>query len=190
LKLSQRRAGFAVLARDIDEVAAVAAVWLVQAGSGGSTQYALQFERVDSWRCLGWSRGPARDLSPTRRPSAAGAPASAIELLTSGSSRSLLDRERQVAGHGDVADVGWVACAGFRVAAGSEALEVGERLIRVPDHGYVVVAWRSPATLVRPTMRALRKDGSPLAVIRPNEHMDDLGWKSILTVLDDERPPG
>jgi len=192
LTVSQRLAGFSVLSSDVDEARAVAAVWLLQAGSPDPTEHAFQFERIGSWRCLGWSSGSARILSLTGRPSIASAPAGAIELFTSGSIRSRLDRERQSAGgYGDLADsTGWVAYAGFRLAAEAETLQLGERLIRIPDHGYVIAAWRSPAAGVRPPIAALRKDGSPLTVIGPNEHMDSLNWKNILTALGEESPPG
>jgi hypothetical protein len=192
LTLSQRRAGFTALARDVDEAAAVAAVWLMRAGSTNSAAYALQFERTDSWHCLGWSGGSTPNLLLIGRPSAASGPAKAIELSIGGSSRSRLGKNSQAAAsHTDVAGrADWIACAGFRVAADAETLQVGERLINVPDHGYVVVAWRSPDRLARPPISALRKDGSPLATIGPNEHLDSLGWKSVLTVLDDESPPG
>jgi hypothetical protein len=190
LTFSQRRAGFSVLSCDVDEVRAVAAVWLLQAGRPDPTEHAFQFERMDSWRCLGWSSGSARFLSPTSRPSIASAPAGAIELLTSGSIRSRLDTEGQAAeGYNDVAgSTGWVAYAGFRLAAEAETLQLGERLIRIPDHGYVIAAWRSLAADVRPPIAALRKDGSPLTVIGPNEHVDSLSWENILTALGDEPP--
>jgi hypothetical protein len=124
----------------------------------------------------------------TARPSVASAPERAIERLTNGSTRSRLDEEGQAAaGYQDLADsTGWVAYAGFRVAAEAEALQLGERLIRIPDHGYVIAAWRSPAADVWPSIAALRKDGSPLTVIGPNEHIDSLSWKGILTALDDK----
>jgi hypothetical protein len=189
LTFFQRRAGFSVLSCDVDEVRAVAAVWLLQAGSPDPTEHAFQFERMDSWRCLGWSSSPARFLSLTGRPSIASAPVRAIELLTSGSIRSRLDREGAAGGHRDSAgSTGWVAYAGFRLAAEAETLQIGERLIRIPDHGYVIAAWRSPAADVRPPIAALRKDGSPLTVIGPNEHLDSLSWKNIRTALGDEPP--
>jgi len=107
LTFSQRGAGFSVLASDVDEAAAVAAVWLVQAGRRDSVEYAIQFERIGSWRCLGWSGGSARNLPLTGRLSAADAPTRAIELLTSGASRSRLDGEWQAAGGGGDG-TGWV----------------------------------------------------------------------------------
>jgi hypothetical protein len=82
--------------------------------------------------------------------------------------------------------IGWVSCAGFRLAAGAETLQVGERLIRVPEHGYVIAVWRSQVTLARPPIAALGHDGSPLATIGPNEHLNSLKWKGILTAIDDE----
>jgi hypothetical protein len=64
LGFAQRRAGFAVLASDLDEDAGVAAVWLARRpGAPDSVQHTLQFERSHGWRYLGAGSGPAGDLS-------------------------------------------------------------------------------------------------------------------------------
>lgn len=192
LTFSQRRAGFSVLASDVDEEVGVAAVWLVQAGLPGPVDYALLFERIDSWCCLGWSGGSSRKTLLMDRPSVADSQIRSIELLTSAASRGWPGRERQAArGPSGVADsADWIACAGFRLAVEAEMLQVGERLIRAPGQGYVIAVWESPARLVRPPIAALRKDASILATIGPTEHLDSLSWENIMTTLDGEPPTG
>ncbi|HEY2549535.1 MAG TPA: hypothetical protein VGI64_03050 [Streptosporangiaceae bacterium] len=189
LSPAERQAGFSVLASDADQQAGAGAVWLVEEGHPEAAEYALQFEQIGPWQYLGWSGGSARGLSLNGRPSAASAPHHAVELLTSGSARSRSDRTRQPGGQRQLTDsVGWVSCAGFRLATEAVTLQAGERRISVPDHGYVIVAWRSPARLSRPPITALRADGSALTTIGPDEHLDSLTWQGILTALDDEPP--
>lgn len=189
---AERQAGFSVLASDADEQGAAAAVWLVQDGSSDRAEYVLQFERLDSWHYLGWTGGSARGLSLNGRPSAASAPSRALVLLTGGSSRSRIDRATRQASTLDAweATASWVSCAGFRLAAEAVTLQAGERLISVPDHGYVIAAWRSPGTRTRPPIAALRADGSALSELGSDEYLDSLSWQSVLATLDEEQPPG
>jgi hypothetical protein len=158
LGLSQRRAGFVALAHDVDEDEGVAAVWLVRRpGSLNSAQHTLEFERNDGWRFLGGGTTSARQISLDPRPAApASGPASMIRLVSSSASRSRIDRERLADGLG-AAGAGWVACAGFRVAAEVGHLQTAGRSIPVLDHGYAIVGWRSPPTLTRPLIVAFRQ---------------------------------
>jgi hypothetical protein len=176
----QRRAGWVVLATDVDQAASVAAVLLVRRpGSPGSARHTLQFERGDGWRWLGADSGSARDLALSDRPTAAvHGPASMMRFLGSGAARSRADRERLAAGL-STADAGWVASAGFRLATEVARLELGGRAIPVPAHGYAVVAWRSPATLTRPVIAAIGPDGSRLCELGPHGSLDSLTWESV-----------
>jgi hypothetical protein len=191
LGFSQRRAGFVALASGVDEDAGVAAVWLVHhPGSAGSAQHTLEFERGDGWRFLGGGSSGAREFSLAGRPSASvNGPTSMMRLVSSSASRSRTDRERDAAGLG-VAGAGWVACAGFRLAAEVGHLQVGQRPVPVPGHGYAIVAWRSPPALARPLIMAVGKDGSRLSELRPNNSMDSLTREGVERALLDDPLPG
>ena len=191
LRFSQRRAGFVALASDIDGDAGAAAVWLVHhPGSPDSAEHTLLFDRGDGWRFLGGGSSGAQEFSLAGRPSASlNGPMGMMRLMSSSSSRSRADRERDATGLG-VAGAGWVACAGFRLAIEVGHLQVGERSIPVPGHGYAIVAWRSPPALARPLIVAVGRDGSRLTELGPNGSMDSLTWKSIERALLDDRLPG
>jgi hypothetical protein len=181
----QRQAEFVVLASDVDDDADVAAVWLVRhPGSPDSREATLQFERSGTnWRYLGASGGSGREFSLAGRPSASvDGPTTMLRLLNSSAARSRTDRQRQVGGLG-MAGAGWVACAGFRLAAEVGHLQVGGRSIPVPGHGYAVAAWRSPPALTRPVVVAVGKDGSRLSELGPAGSLDSLTWKSIERAL-------
>lgn len=188
LGFAQRRAGFVVLASDLDEDAGVAAVWLARRpGVLDSVQHTLQFERSHGWRYLGAGSGPAGDLSLVGRPSASvNGPASVMRLLGSSAGRSWTDRQK--AG-GRVAGAGWVGRAAFRLAVEVGHLQVGERLIPVPDHGYAVVAWRSPPAKTRPLIAAIGNDGSRLSELGPDGSLDSLTWESVQRALLDDLSP-
>jgi hypothetical protein len=187
LAFSQRRAGFVPLASDADEDSGIAVVWLVRhPGSPDSAEHTLQFERAGGWRFLGGDSGSASELSLAGRPSASvHGPSSMMRLLGSSAGRSWTDREKQAGGMG-VAGAGWVARAGFRVATEVGQLQVGERLIPVPGHGYVIVGWRSPPAMARPLIVAVGKDGSRLSELGPNDSLDSLTWESVQRALLDE----
>jgi hypothetical protein len=111
-----------------------------------------------------------------------------LTLVSSSASRSWIDRERLAGGLG-VAGAGWVACAGFRVAAEAGHLQAGERVIPVARHGYAIVAWRSPPALTRPLIVALGDNGSRLSELGPHGSLDSLSWESIEQALLDDPPP-
>ena len=187
LGFSQRRAGFVVLASDIDEDADVAAVWLVRhPGSPDSAQHTLEFERNGGWRYVGGGGNSAQDFSLAGRPSASvDGPASMMRLVSSSAGRSGIDRETDTVGLG-AAGAGWVACAGFRLATEVGHIQADGRPIPVPGHGYVIVAWRSPPALARPLIVAVGNDGSRLSELGPAAFLDSLTWESIERVLQDD----
>lgn len=191
LGFSQRRAGFVPLASAADEDSGIAVVWLVRhPGSPDSAEHTLQFERSGGWRFLGGGSSSARELLLAGRLSASvHGPSSLMRLLSSSAGRSWTDREKQAGGLG-VAGAGWVACAGFRLATEVGQLQVGERSIPVPDHGYVIVTWRSPPALARPLIVAVGKDGSRLSELGPNGSLDTLTWESVRRSLLDDPLPG
>ena len=191
LGFSQRRAGFVALASDIDEDTDVAAVWLVHhPGSADSAQHTLDFERgTGGWRLLGGGGNSAEEFSLAGRPLASvHGPTSMMRLVSSSASRSRTDREKDATGLG-VAAAGWVACAGFRVAAEVGHLQASGRSIPVPRHGFVIVAWRSPPALARPLIVAVGKDGSRLTELGPHDALDSLTWDSIERALLEDSPP-
>jgi hypothetical protein len=190
LGFAHRRAGFVVLASDLDEDSHVAAVWLVRRpGSPDSAQHILQFERAQGWRYLGAGSSSAQELSLAGRPSVSvNGPMSIVRSRGGCAARSRTDREKQAEALG-IAGAGWVSCEGFQLAVEVRHLQVGERLIPVPDHGYAVVAWRSPPAKTRPLIAAIGNDGSPLSELGPNDALDSLTWESVQGALLDEPLP-
>lgn len=187
LRRRYQRAGVVVVARDVDADAGVAAVWLARrAGGPDAAEEVCLFERVGgSWQYLGGGGGG--EFLLTGRPSASRAgPASLMTSWSGCSVRSSADRDAQ--GHpGDLTDVGWVACAMFRVAAEVAYLQVGARRIEVPGHGYVIVAWKAPPASElppRPPIAAIGEDGSRLTELGPHDHLDSLTWAAIEAAIE------
>ena len=188
LRRRHRRAGVAVVARDIDAEAGVAAVWLVRRVAGPDiVEEICQFERVGgSWRYLGGG-GRRGELLLTGRPSASRAgPASLMTSLSGCSVRSSADRAAR-GRPGDLADVGWVACAMFRVGVEVAYLQAGARRVEVPWHGYVVVAWKAPPVSdvpARPAVAAIGEDGSRLTGLGPRDYLDSLTWAAVEAAIE------
>lgn len=184
LRRRDRLAGVVVVASDIDTEAGVAAVWLVRhAGPSTLANYCL-FERArEGWQYLGGGRANRKEkFLLTGRPSASQAgPASMMTNLSGCSVRSHAERKAQDCRR-DLAEVGWVACAMFRVAAEVVHLRAGTRLIKVPQHGHVIVAWKAPASSVsprRPPIAGVSGDGVNLTELGPDSHLDSLTWASL-----------
>ena len=89
-----------------------------------------------------------------------------------------------------MAGAGWVACAGFRLAAEVGAASGQGRPIPVPGHGYAIVAWRSPPALARPPIVAVGKDGSQLSELGPHDFLDSLTREGIERALLADPLPG
>jgi hypothetical protein len=186
-----RRAGLVVVAYDIDAEAGVAAVWLAhRTGRPRTAETVCQYERIDStWQCLSGSGGGGDRFAPPPRPSAArDGQALMLTSMSGGSVRSRADRQALgEPGRFDLA--GWVACAMFRAATEVTHLKVGTRLFLVPEHGYVIVAWKAPPSAVpprRPPVAALGPDGAVLTELGPSQHIDTLSWAAIEQAISDE----
>jgi hypothetical protein len=185
----QRLAGVVVVASDIDADVGVAGVWLARrAGSPDAVDEVCLFERVNGrWRYLGSGGRTGSELLRAGRPSASRAgPASMITSMSGCASRSLADREAQ-GGQQDFLRVGWVACAMFRVAAEVQHLQAGARQISVPQHGYVIVAWKAgPGSDVppRPPIVAVGEDRSRLSELGPNDHLDSYSWAGLEAAIE------
>jgi hypothetical protein len=185
LRWRHRLAGVVVVASDMDAAVGVAAVWLVRRpGWPGAVEETCLFERVGgSWRYLGGgSRGAGTKLLLAGRPSASRVGSASVMTRRGGPSvRSRADRKAQDPQLG-FARVGWVASAEFRVATEVAYLQVGARRIKVPQHGYVIVAWKAPPSSLpprRPPIVAAGEDGSRLTELGPNDHLDSLSWASL-----------
>lgn len=128
----------------------------------------------------------AGELSLARRRSASSAGPSAMMTSLGGcSGRSLADREA-LGDQLDCARVGWVACAGFRLAAEVAYVRAGDRQLGVPEHGYVIVVWKAPPSAgppLRPPIVAVGEDGSRLTGLNPGRHVDSLTWAAVEAAL-------
>lgn len=77
-------------------------------------------------------------------------------------------------GH-EFAAASWVSCEAFRVAAEIVELRAGERHLKVPGHGYAIVAWVSPGSYPpsrRPRIAGLDSTENVLTEIHSNEYVD------------------
>ena len=188
LRWRHRLAGIVVVASDVDSDAGVAAVWLVRRpGSPDAWDETCLFERIDNrWRYLGGGGGSGSEVLRAGQQSASQAgPGSVITSLSGTASRSRADREARD-DQRDLSQVGWVACAMFRVAAEVEHLHAGARRVTVPGHGYVIVTWKAPpASLLplRPPIAAVGADGSRLSELGPGDHLDSRAWADIEAAL-------
>jgi hypothetical protein len=185
-----RRAGLVVVSSDIDAEAGVAAVWLAhRTARPRAAETVSLYELIDgTWQHLSGSGG-GDGFAPTPRPSAARAgQALMLASVSGGSVRSRADRQALGdLGRFDLA--GWVACAMFRAATEVTHLTVGTRLVLVPEHGYVIVAWKAPPSAVpppRPPVAALGPDGAVLTELGPSQHIDTLSWAAIEQAISDE----
>jgi len=87
-----------------------------------------------------------------------------------------------VRGHGDA-----IGCERLRVAPEVEHIQAGERGISVPEHGYVLIMWKSAPTVLlfgRPRIAAIGRNGSVLTELGPERYLDSL----TLASLEDEPP--
>jgi hypothetical protein len=180
-------AGVVVVASDIDSEAGVAAVWLVRRpGSPDARDELCLFERVENrWRYLGAGGGSGSGVLRAARPSASQAgTASVITSMSGTASRSRAGREAQ-GDPWDLSQVGWVACAMFRVAAEVRHLQAGARRVTVPEHGYLVIAWKGPPAPLppRPPIVAVGEDGSVLSELGSGDHLDSRAWADIEAAL-------
>jgi hypothetical protein len=188
LRWRHRLGGVVVVASDVDRDAGVAAVWLVRRpGSPDAWDQTCLFERIGNrWRYLGGGGGSGSEVLRAGRPSASAAgPASVITSLSGTASRSRADREARD-DQRDLSQVGWVACAMFRVAAEVGHLQAGGRRITVPEHGYVIVAWKAPSASLlppRPPIAAVGAGGSWLSELGPGDHLDSRAWADIEAAL-------
>jgi hypothetical protein len=188
LRWWHRLSSIAVVASDMDPGAGVAAVWLARRAGLGARDETWLFERTgDGWHCLGGSGGSFEgQVTRGGRLSASRArPDIMMTNLSGCASRSHADRD-----HGDPSDlaqVGWVACAMFRVAAEVSCVQVDGRQITVPPHGYVIVAWKAPPTSDaprRPPIVVLGADGSRLSELGPDDHLDSHTWAAVEAAIE------
>jgi hypothetical protein len=173
-RLSARR--IVLLATDADSDAGVAAVWLVRRPGGArqAVETWLYERGPRGWRGLGGGAtiggraiGPAYNILDSRPSAARHGPG------------SILTRWDGPAGY---EHDGIVGCDHLRAAAEVAYIQAGDRRIIVPDHGYVVVAWKSAPAGVpsgRPPIAALSQDGSALTQLGPGDYLDSRTLASL-----------
>jgi hypothetical protein len=158
-------------ASDVDADAGVAAVWLVRRpGSPRQSEETWLYERGPRhWEPLGGAVGyGGKGIGPDSgtlgtRPSAA----------HSGPGGML----RHSGGGGSLNRGAFISCEHLRVAAEVEYIQAGKRRLSVPEHGYVLVVWKSaPAVLPsgRPPIAAVGRDGAVLTELGPHDYLDSL----------------
>ena len=179
-RLTARR--IVLLATDIDADAGVAAAWLVRRpGSARQVVETWLYERrPGGWEGLGGGAGvggkgigPAYSVLAVRPSAARDGPGS---MLTRWGGAGCYERG------------GIVGCDYLRVAAEVEYIQAGKRRICVPEHGYVLVVWKSAPTGLpsgRPRIVAVGRDGSVLTELGPEDYFDSL----TMAILDDKLPP-
>jgi hypothetical protein len=165
-----------LLATDVDEDAGVAVAWLIRRpGSTRQVEETWLYERARrGWQGLGGGRGiggsgigPAYGIRAARPSAAQAGPGSMLTRWGGGGSRS---------------HAGWVACEHLRVAAEVDHVQADERRVSVPEHGYVIVVWKSPPAdlpSARPRIAAVGRDGSVLSELGPDDYLDSLTLASL-----------
>jgi hypothetical protein len=171
-----------VASGDVDVDAGCGAVWLLwRPWSSRSGTYTARVEHHDGqFRYTG--AGSVRDGgalldrdAPAGR-SAAGEPGQ-VGMIEMGGYSGGVSAAWCLEHGGRSTDAPWVGASQLRLAAEVDHLLIGvqRRRIQVPDHGRVIVAWKSPTTRtggIRPLIVAARRDGSELSRLGPADVMD------------------
>jgi len=165
------------IARDVDSRGGVAAVWLAFGARGRkpSTHTCLYELGTHGWELAGGGSEPVDMGFLSGRPSAVSAgPVSFLVGKASYDSRSNLANGSARSGR-EAAVVSWVSCEAFRVATEIVDVRVGERRLKVPSHGYFIVAWVCPGGYPpsqRPRIVGLDSTGDVLTELLPDEYVD------------------
>ena len=169
-----------VVSGDVDVDAGCGAIWLLwRPWSSKVRTYTARIEHDGGqFRYTGAGAGGGATLdrcAAARRP-AAGEPGQVGMIELCGYSGGVSWAWR-VQHRGSSTDAPWVGASELCVAAEVDHLLIGEqqRRVQVPDHGRVIVAWKSPRTSaggIRPLIVAARRDGSELSRLGPADVMD------------------
>jgi hypothetical protein len=166
-----------LIAKDVNDVAGLAAVWLSKQAMRGRVIECAHVYEYDGkiWRSAGGVAGSrSREwLTPAR-------PSSILTREGGLAVRSYAGRLAERSMNGQDSGVSWVGCNMFYTSACVEYLEVQGRRIMVPDHGHVVVAWKGSSgdTIPpHPLIKAMDKGGICVAELAHNDVLDshDLG---------------
>jgi hypothetical protein len=162
--------------------AGVAAVWLVRRpGSAWKAEETSPYKRGSrGWEGPGGGTGiggkgigPAYGILAARPSAARDGPGS---ILT------------HWGGGGSYKRDGIVCGEHLRVATEVEYIQAGKRRISVPEHGCVLIVWKSASGVLpsgRPRIVAAGRDGTVLTELGPEDYFDSL----TMAILDDESPP-
>jgi hypothetical protein len=163
-----------LVACDLDADAGIAAVRVVIRSGWLSTvdDCSLYERHGDGWQSAGGSRSTGREgIRSGTQPGGV--------LVRQGGAAVLSYRDRTTAHSPGTpfTDVGWVACAIYHAASSVTHLSINGRLITVPAHGHVLVAWKAPPSSSppwHPHVVAVGQDGGRLAEFGPSNRPSHL----------------
>ena len=171
-----------VVSGDVDVDAGCGAVWLVwrpwssKAGTYTARveHHGGQFRYMGATGVVGGGAVLDRDV-PAGRP-AASEPGQ-VGMIELGGHSGGVSSAWRLQHRGPSIDAPWVGASELRVAAEVDHLLIGQqrRRVQVPGHGRVIVAWKSPNTIVggtRPLIVAMGRNGSELSRLGPADVMD------------------
>ncbi|WP_405848997.1 hypothetical protein [Streptomyces sp. NBC_01518] len=168
---------------DVDRDAGVGGVWLIwRPGSAKAETHTALIERCgEKWQYTGGGSASDGDLLAERL--AAGQPGQAGMIELGGGAGCLSYAYRLQHRHPDFTGTGsWVGSNELQVAAEVDHLLLGDRRIKVPGHGRLIVVWKSQSTGhggIRPLIVAAGHDGSELSRIGPHDSMDSYTWAEL-----------
>jgi hypothetical protein len=164
----------AVMAVDVD--AEAAAIWISRRmhRSSSPTFVCMYAKESKGWRPVSGHEVTVESGFPrARRSVAMTGPASILSLEDSGGLRC-----------GSPPDSPWIGYQIIQVASEVSHLQVGDRELAIPDHGYVIVVWKTAeygnGSYGRPPIAAYASDGSCLTSLGTYDYVDSAVWDSSL----------
>lgn len=154
---------------DIDHHSGVAAVWLVHKTSSRTVvEHLDRYEVLDNvWQYVGGGgsihpfRGE-RHFPSNRVCAAILGPTHLLQQIGNCAGRARWQR-------------GWIGCTALRVSVEVARIQVGQREVPVPAHGYLIVVWKGSPVLAsrgRPRIVALDSGGTALTELGPGSYLD------------------
>jgi hypothetical protein len=169
-----------VLSGDMDLDGGIGAVWLVwRPRSAKAETHTALIERCGGhWQYTGGSSVSGVPVAADRSARQPGQ----IGMIEIGAEAGGLSYAYRLLPTHSITLAPWVGASELQVAAEVSHLLLGERRIKVPGHGMLIVAWKSRYTGIgglRPLIVAVGRDGSELSRIGPHDSMDSYTWAMV-----------
>jgi len=166
-----------VVAMDIADADRIAAIWIARHSCRYQqrTFVCTYAKDNDEWQPIAANNVPVEaGFLQDRGVRAISGPASLLVLEGSGGS---------LTGHSEI-DPAWVGYQLIHAASEVSCLRIGQRVIDVPDHGHVIVVWKTAAgrgrPYGRPQIAAHASDGVQLTSLDTDGFIDSAVWDASL----------